>query len=259
VLDRPDFDLLRRLLRFGVPSGLQWALEGLAFTVFIFLVGRLGDAELGASNIAFTINLVAILPMLGVAQAVSVLVGQRLGGNRADLAERTTNTGFRLAWVYMAGVAALYVLAPGVFLFLFQGESEPEKWERVAQVVPVLLRFVAVYSLFDSVSLIFSFALRGAGDTRFPTVVSLLLSWPLMVLPSWAAWKYGWGLFWAWAFLSTYIITIAVLHITNSMEIPVSLTKSYSIYPGVVDASGCHRHPQHSYLEDPPRAVVAAW
>jgi cytochrome c oxidase cbb3-type subunit 1 len=37
-------------------------------------------------------------------------------------------------------------------------------------------------------------------------------------------------------FFASYIITVAVLHITNSMEIPVSLTKSYSVYPGVVDA-----------------------
>jgi cytochrome c oxidase cbb3-type subunit I len=37
-------------------------------------------------------------------------------------------------------------------------------------------------------------------------------------------------------FFAAYIITIAVLHITNSMEVPVSMTKSYSIYPGVVDA-----------------------
>ena len=37
-------------------------------------------------------------------------------------------------------------------------------------------------------------------------------------------------------FFAAYIITIAVLHITNSLAVPVSLTKGYSIYPGVVDA-----------------------
>ena len=74
--------------------------------------------------------------------------------------------------------------------------------------VPVLLRFVAVYSLFDSMNLVFSFALRGAGDTRFVTVLSLALAWPLMVVPTWAAWHYGWGLYWAWTFASAYVIAL---------------------------------------------------
>ena len=43
-------------------------------------------------------------------------------------------------------------------------------------------------------------------------------------------------------FFAAYIITIAVLHIVNSLEIPVTLTKSYSIYPGVVDGCQTCRH-----------------
>jgi MATE family multidrug resistance protein len=201
-------------MRFGLPSGLQFALDGLAFTTFLFLVGRMEETapgSLAATNIAFSINLVAVLPMLGMAQAVSVLVGQRLGGNRPDLAERTAWTGFRLAWLYMAGVAALYVLAPGLFLAVFAGGHEPEKWTAVAARVPVLLRFVAVYSLFDSINLVFAFALRGAGDTRFVTLAALGLAWPLMVLPTAAALQFGWGLYWAWAFVSSYVIALAVV------------------------------------------------
>jgi MATE family multidrug resistance protein len=211
---RFDADLFRRLMRFGLPSGLQFALDAAAFTAFIFLVGRLDDTapgSLAATNIAFSINLVALLPMLGVAQAVSVLVGQRLGGDRPDLAERTAWTGFRLAWLYMAAVAVLYVLAPALFLYLFQSDHEPEKWSAVAERVPVLLRFVAAYSLFDSINLVFAFALRGAGDTRFVTLVALSLSWPLMVLPTAAALRFGWGLYWAWTFASSYVIALAVV------------------------------------------------
>jgi MATE family multidrug resistance protein len=211
---RFDADLFHRLMRYGLPSGLQFALDGVAFTVFLFLVGRMeatAPGSLAATNIAFSINLVAVLPMLGVAQGVSVLVGQRLGGNRPDLAERTAWTGFGLAWLYMAGVAAVYVLAPGLFLYLFESGHEPEKWSAVAARVPVLLRFVAVYSLFDSINLVFAFALRGAGDTRFVTLVALGLAWPLMVLPTAAALHFGWGLYWAWTFVSSYVIALAVV------------------------------------------------
>jgi MATE family multidrug resistance protein len=201
-----DPDLFRRLMRFGFPNGLQWMLDVLAFTVFLFLIGRLGDVELAATNIAFTINMVAVLPMLGMGQGVSILVGQRLGQDRPHIAERSTWNGFGLAWLYMGTVAAFYALTPGLFLFVFQGKGAQA--DGVAALVPVLLRFVAIYSLFDSMNLVFSFALRGAGDTRFVTVISLALSWPIMVVPSWAAWYYGWGLYWAWTFASVYVIAL---------------------------------------------------
>ncbi len=193
-------------MRFGVPNGLQWMLDVLAFTVFLFLVGRLGDTELAATNIAFTINMVAVLPMFGLGQAVTILVGQRLGQDRPHLAERSTWTAFGVGWLFMGMVALTYVLIPQVFVFMFQGHGVQS--EGVASLVPVLLRFVALYSLFDSMNLVFSFALRGAGDTRFVTAVSLALAWPIMVVPSWAAWYYGWGLYWAWTFASAYVIAL---------------------------------------------------
>jgi MATE family multidrug resistance protein len=204
---RFDPALFLRLMRFGLPNGLQWMLDGLAFTVFLFILGRLGDVELAASNIAFTINMVAVLPMLGMGQAVAILVGRRLGQDRPDLAERTTWVAFRLACLYMCGVAILYATIPGAFLYLFEGEPDA-KTSLVAALVPTLLRFVALYSLFDSMNLIFSFALRGAGDTRFVTVLSLALAWPLMVVPTWLAWHYHWGLYWAWSFASAYIMAL---------------------------------------------------
>jgi MATE family multidrug resistance protein len=206
---RFDRELFGRLLRYGVPSGMQWALDALAFTAFLSFIGRLGDAELAASSIAFTLNMVAFLPSIGLSQGVAVLVGQRLGEDRADLAERTTWTGFRIAWSYMALVALLYVLCPGVFVMPFRSGIHSELEAKVMALVPVLLRFVALYSLFDSMNTVFAFALKGAGDTLFVTLLSLGMAWPIMVLPTWAVWYFGWGLGWAWTFASAYIISLA--------------------------------------------------
>ncbi|MCI0463958.1 MAG: MATE family efflux transporter [Gemmataceae bacterium] len=207
---RFDGPLFGRLLRFGVPAGLQWAIDALAFTLFLVLIGRLGEAEAAASAVAVNLNLLAFLPTLGMAQGVAILVGQRLGEGRPDLAERSAWTGFRLAWLQMAAVAALYVLIPGTLMLPFQSEGNREQWDEVAAMVPILLRFVAVYCLFDSISLVFSFALRGAGDTRFVTAAVILLSFPVMVVPTWACWYYGWGLYAAWAFGSAYVILLAL-------------------------------------------------
>ena len=207
---RFDRELFGRLMYFGVPSGLQLALDILAFTVFIFIVGRIGQAELIASNIAFSINTVAVLPMLGISQAVLVLVGRRLGEERPPIAERTGWAGFRVAAVFMTTIGLSYFLTPGFYMAWFQNEGDA-KWPEVAALVPVLLRFVAVYCFFDAMNLVFSFALRGAGDTRYVTAVSLILAWPIMVVPTWFVYRFEWGLDWAWAFASAYVITLGTV------------------------------------------------
>lgn len=202
---RFDPALFRRLLRYGLPSGAQWALDITAFNAFIVLTGWFGPNELGATGLVLTINNLAFIPMLGVGQAVAILVGRHLGEDRPDLAERMTWLGLLVAAGYMGFVALLYVGAPGLFIGPFQGDNDPAKWHAIAERVVVLLWFVAAFSVFDAANIVLSFGLRGAGDTVFVSLVSLFLAWPVMVIPTWAAWRYDWGLYWAWAFASAYI------------------------------------------------------
>ncbi|MBO0701083.1 MAG: MATE family efflux transporter, partial [Zavarzinella sp.] len=202
---RFDPALFRRLLRYGLPSGAQWALDITAFNAFIVLTGWFGPNELGATGLVLTINNLAFIPMLGVGQAVAILVGRHLGEDRPDLAERMTWLGLLVAAGYMGFVAILYVGAPGLFIGPFQGDNDPAKWHAIAERVVVLLWFVAAFSVFDAANIVLSFGLRGAGDTVFVSLVSLFLAWPVMVIPTWAAWRYDWGLYWAWAFASAYI------------------------------------------------------
>jgi MATE family multidrug resistance protein len=211
---RPERDLFARLIRFGLPSGLPLLIDGIAFTAFTVVVGWIGTTQLTSTTIAFRINLVAFLPMLGLAQAVSVLVGQRLGEDRPDVAERTTWSGCGLACLYMTTVSVLYVLRPEWFLNPFRGD-DVSQWDEVAVLVPTLLYFVAVYSLLDGINLVLSFALRGGGDTRFVTLVPLTLLFPLMVLPTYAAYHFGWGLYGAWAFASLYIMGQALVFLVR--------------------------------------------
>ena len=204
-------DLFRRLMRFGIPNGIFASLDVLAFTIFLVLVGRLGKVELAASSIAFTLNLFSFLPSFGLGQAVGVLVGKRLGENRSDVAERTTWSGLRIGLVYMFVIGLIYLLLPDQLVMIFQSENDAAQWDKIAALIPGLLAFVALYSFFDAMNLVFSFALRGAGDTRFVTLIAFFLSWPIMVLPTWAAWYFDWGLYWAWTFASVYILLLAVV------------------------------------------------
>src|SRR5207248_10539431 len=100
-------------------------LDVLVFHVFVQLVGRLGEAQAAATTLTVRLNMVAFLPMMGLGQAVSILVGQRLGADRPDLAERSAYTGLRWVFGYMCVIASAYVLIPGVLVGLFEGGRDP--------------------------------------------------------------------------------------------------------------------------------------
>lgn len=218
---RFERELFGRLMKYGGPAGLQVFLDVLVFHLFTQFVGRLGDAALGATTLAIRFNMVAFLPMMGLGQAVCILVGQRLGADRPEVAERTVYTGVKWAFGYMCLVAATYILLPGVLVAQFEPESDADKFEAIAKIVPGLLLCVAVYSLADAVNLTFAFALRGAGDTRFVTWLTFALAWPIMVLPTAAVvtWRedllarfpgMGDPLYWAWGFATAFICAMAV-------------------------------------------------
>ena len=77
--------------------------------------------------------------------------------------------------------------------------------------VPYLLMYAALFTTFDSMNLIFSFALKGAGDTRFVSLVALMLPWPIMVLPTILMREWEGAVFWAWGAASVFGITQALV------------------------------------------------
>ncbi len=208
-----DLDLMKRFLRYGIPSGLQWALEGLAFTVFLIFIGRMtnGDAGLAASGIVVTVMMLAILPALGVAQAVSVLVGQHLGEKNPAEAERSTWSGLQVSAMYIFTMGLTFALFPKFYLSWFYNPSNAALWSQVSVIVPNLLLYVALFTTFDSMNLVLSFALKGAGDTRFVSLLALIMPWPIMILPTWLMKDWNGAVYWAWGAASVYIVSLSMV------------------------------------------------
>lgn len=203
-------DLMKQFLKFGLPSGMQWALEGLAFTVFLIIMGRLpnGEAALAASSIAVTIMMLSVLPSMGVAQAVLSQVGQHLGNKDPKSAEAVTWSGVQVTLMYISAVAFSFWVIPEFYISWFKNEENIELWTQVQTLAPVLLKIVALFTIFDSLYLNISFALKGAGDTRFVSLIALTLPWPLMVLPAYLVQETQNAAINAWLFTILYTIVI---------------------------------------------------
>src|SRR5262249_8959525 len=149
-------------------------------------------------------------PMMGMGQAICILVGQRLGADRPDVAERSAYTGLRWVCGYMSAVAVMYLTMPGLLVSVFESGRDPEQFAAVAASVPKLLICVAIYSVADSVNVAFAFALRGAGDTWFVSLLTFCLAWPLMVVPTAVAVWVGASVYWAWGFATAHILAMAL-------------------------------------------------
>jgi len=189
---KPDFKLIKRLVFYGFPGGLQRFLELGAFTFFAFAVGRLGEIYLAANNIIFSIESISFFPMLGVGISVSILVGQSIGRDRPDEAAEATLSGVGVSTFYVSLVAAVFLLLPEALLGLFLSDSyTPAEARQIMDLGVTLLRFVVVYSLFDGLYLCAFGALSGAGDVWFPMAIMGLTGFFGLVLPIWLLFELG--------------------------------------------------------------------
>jgi MATE family multidrug resistance protein len=218
---RFDRELFMRLMRFGLPSGLHFMLDMIGFTLFLTFIGRINALSLTATAMAFQINTLAFMPMTGFSTAVSTLVGRYLGANEPSLAVRSTWSATYMTMGYMFTIALGYWLVPGVFMYPFAAEANVVEFEQVAPIVRILLLFVAFYCLFDTGNLIFSAAVKGAGDTRFVMIVSVVFSWLILVIPSYLAVKVWTGdnaLYGAWVAATAYVCVLAVVFLLRFLQ-----------------------------------------
>ena len=166
---RPDWDLLRRLLRVSVPAGFDTLSQSLGHLCFLGVVNRLGDVAGSAHGIALIWESVAFLSAAAFGTAAMALVGQNLGAGRPRRAAQSGWTALALGCALMCVEAAVFfALAREMFLFIVPHEDQRAI---VAAGVPVL-RLVAFAVPAMACCMILQYALRGAGDTRVPVLIT---------------------------------------------------------------------------------------
>jgi Na+-driven multidrug efflux pump len=170
-LFRPDFGLMYRLLRISVPAGVDSLSTAAAQLWFLSIVNRLSYEEISAHGIALGWEALGFLSGAAFGTAAMTLVGQNLGAGRPDGAARSGWTAFGLGCGMMSFMGLVfYTLAPFMFALFCPGD---EQRPVIAMGVPVL-RLIAFAMPFLASAIIFTNALRGAGDTRMPVVFTFI-------------------------------------------------------------------------------------
>lgn len=173
---------LARILRLGLPVGVQFALEIWAFQIATLLAGRLGAVSLGAHTVVLQLASLSFMFPLGISMAASVRVGNLVGSGDMRGARRNA----LLALGAGAGVMSLFAVTFYAFRWqlpaLFGADAEVTT--EAAKVLPI----AAAFQMLDGTQVVASGVLRGLGRTR-PAAIMNFVGYYVLALP--LAWWFG--------------------------------------------------------------------
>jgi len=167
-IGRPDWRALRDVFAVGIPSGLHYILLSLTQMTMIRLVAIFGTAALATAGVASRVTMLSFLPCMGLGSATATMVGQYLGAERPEDAERTVQAAMKACIVVTAVIGVVYAAMPGPILGIFGNDPE------VIRLGTVYLRIFSASFVFVSATIVLTRAFQGAGDTVWPTVVAAL-------------------------------------------------------------------------------------
>ncbi len=214
-----DKESFNKLLKYGVPNGIQYFLDISVWTIFLLLIGKLGITPLSSTNIAFNINTIAFMPMLGIGTGVSILIGNYIGMDKKEEGEKIAFIGFFITFIYMFLIALSYVLLPNFYIEFFRPKIYLGNFEEVRKLTKILLRFVAFYSVFDTMNIVFISALRGAGDTKFIMSTFLITSIFIFLFPLYTLiFFFSADIFIAWIIATFYVIINGIIFLLRFLK-----------------------------------------
>ncbi|RKU14187.1 hypothetical protein C6501_08480 [Candidatus Poribacteria bacterium] len=164
---RADLVEMLDILRLGVYSSMQGFWRHLSRLGFLWVLGPYGKNVVAAYTVCMRLRIFVMNPGFGIANAVAPVVGQNLGANQIERAEKSTRMGNILGTTVMAGIGTLFLIFPQIFIRIFSNDAE------VIKIGSVYLQFLSLTFGFIAFSLVLGKALNGAGDTFSPMIITL--------------------------------------------------------------------------------------
>src|SRR5215813_2889855 len=168
----PDWNIIRSLFRFGLPTGIQ----GIAMNVGgVFMLAFIGSlAQSAAAQAAFAISYSQLFSLItwtsiGLMGAAATVAGQNLGAGRPDRADAAVHIAARFGFAGAALIGFFFLVFPRQLLAIF-GMHEPA----VVEIGVQLLRVLSVSGLFIAVALTYTGGLQGTVDTKSPLYISIV-------------------------------------------------------------------------------------
>ncbi len=177
-----NWTVMRKLLYFGYPAGLELFLNFLGFTVIIFMFHSRGNEVATATTIMFSWDLATFIPLLGIEIAVTSLVGRYMGAGDPETAHRAAMSGIKTGIYYSVVVLVLFVFIPGKLAMVFRPQTHSQVFEHALPIATSMIRIASLYVLAEAMMVALVGALRGAGDTHWTMIASVTFHWTFIPL-----------------------------------------------------------------------------
>ena len=199
-------EVIRRILKVGVPAGLQFVFEVGAFGFAAIMMGWMGTQTLAAHQIAINLASISYMMATGIASAATIRVGNQLGRMDIINLRRAGGTCFIMVTVFMGLAALLFVLLRNYFPQLYIDDQE------VIEIASSLLIVAAFFQISDGVQVVVMGALRGIEDVRIPTVIAVTAYWVIgLPIGYLLSFKYNFGATGVWYGLLIGLSIAAIL------------------------------------------------
>ncbi len=178
-LRRPDPRKLWDMIRVGTPAAWDSFIDMSGFMFLSIFIGRTGAVPLAASQITIQLLSFSFMPLWGLTIAGSVLTGNHIGAKQPEQARAYARQVYKLGAYYSLGLAAILVVLRHHLFAVFTNDPA------VLALGAGLACTAAFFQFCDGVRMISVGIFQGAGDTRFPMLVSLVVLWGIFLPLTW--------------------------------------------------------------------------
>ena len=105
-----------------------------------------------------------------------------------------------------------YAPVPALNVFGYAAGMSPDEFAEIRNTAVVLLRFVAAYCLFDAAQIVFVGVIKGAGDTRFVLISTVVIASTAIAVGVTVESLAGWGLYWWWTVITGWVFTLGIVY-----------------------------------------------
>ncbi len=204
-----EFKYIKRVLRVGIPTGIERIITYSSFIVFVRIISEYGTYTLAGYQVGLRVEGLAFMPGFGFTTAAMALVGQSLGARKPEEAEEYAKLTAKMAALFM-GIFGLFMI-----VFPYQLASFFTQDEKTLQQAALYIRLVG----FSQVPLAYVFVLtgvlRGAGATKLSLLVNATSQWSFRIIPSLIAMKLSDNVIWIYVIMNveTYITALWLWYI----------------------------------------------
>lgn len=174
------------LVRVGWPAGVQFLHDVLPWYLMLgWLIEQFGRNDQAATTAAMRWMPVSFMPAVGIGVATTALVGKYIGQGQPLLARRRAHAGLILGLIYMGCCGVIFYVfryqMVQLFITVAPAQEAAGDAQKIIDIGGKVMVCAAVFQLFDAVGIVYLSGLRGAGDTFWPMVMTIVLSWSLII------------------------------------------------------------------------------